>query len=268
MALYTEILGINTRAAENLAAVHYGYAASLHDLNDKRQNSYAASSFLIAGILRSITDPKLASDPFRRSANLYRRNGNPFWKIAAVCGQDTEQFNTSNKEENIKNLSPEGLFYEILSRQFLYADNRELLWALRNSRASAITVGRLGLPLGIYIEAFLEMEELSAGSEVAGTGLPYITGLLNRSSERIRLLQSDPYHWRNLMGTVIPLEPEILAASTCLCVSAVRKKIRPAVVMEYLRTYPVSTLPMLVAGDMLPPEGRKKGGAGGLRGSA
>ncbi len=252
MEFFTEILGLNIQAVKNLADVHYGYANHLITQEDSRYRPYIASSFLITAMLQSLINPQSSIKAFQRSASFYQEDKNPFWKIVAVCGNDRGRLYGTISETGFENMtSPDHQFADILGYQFLNTSNGRAETLYTKPAFLSQPVGRLGLPMSVYMNAFIGLNELSHDPLQNGRILEPWAILLNRAAERTRLLQSDTYHWENLKGTFIPLEPEVLATCMSLCQVAKTKEIDIDFLTERIQVDRIAKVPLLIAKEIL-----------------
>jgi hypothetical protein len=74
-------------------------------------------------------------------------------------------------------------------------------------------VGRIGLPLGAYERALKAVEAAAHGGPAPeGPGLWHAALLFERGAEPVAAAMRDRYHWGRLYSTVLPVEPELIAA--------------------------------------------------------
>lgn len=72
-------------------------------------------------------------------------------------------------------------------------------------------VGRLEIPMRLYTNVMMDsLEWSSPRPEIQNW-----RALLYRANESIELSQSDRFHWESMPGSIVPIEPEILA----VCIS-------------------------------------------------
>lgn len=253
MSIYTDDLDLDLHTVQNLADAHFGYAnyLSTHEEN-KSSNPYIASSFLIAAILRTLINPGEGKKIFPLAADYYRRDNNTFWKIAAICGNESELLYQSSQETDFtKKTTPEFQFAEILSLQFINTKNGELDFSFSRSPFLSFPVGRLGLPIRTYTNAFTELSEFPDNYRRRDKTLGTWATLLNRAAERTRLLQADTYHWKNLKGSFLPLEPEVIATCISLCQFAKKRNINIDELGERLQVEQIGKIPLLIAKEIM-----------------
>jgi hypothetical protein len=250
--MYEEIFNLNRQQVKNLADAHFGYAGYLSELDSTKYAQNIASSFLIAATLYALSDPAKSITAFANSANFYRLDQNPFWKIVAVCTNNKLLFEDSdNQIDNTLLGQSTELFAEMLSKQFISSVDNLLDFRYNEFYESSFPTGRLGLPIRVYNDAFLEMTELNDSFTNSGRALTSLTTFLNRAVEVTSVLQMDNYHWQNLKGTFIPVEPEVLAACISLCHMAKNKAIRIENLIDSIETKRVAKIPLLIARDII-----------------
>ena len=71
------------------------------------------------------------------------------------------------------------------------------------------SVGRLGLPMHLYVQAVQETRSWQ-GKRAQFDSL---RSLFTRATEPLYQARADKYHWHHLRGTFLPLEPETLAVA-------------------------------------------------------
>jgi hypothetical protein len=252
MPNYAAPLGLDEVAVSNLADVHYGYARYLSKEEDQRYTPYIASSFLIAAIFRSFLDPKLSISYFRQSSLFYQRDNNSFWIVAAICADEEKllEVGSIQGEVNAKR-SPNSQFSEMLKRQFTSINSARVNFDFNQSAFQAFPVGRLGLPLNLYLNAFNKLDDLSVNNYKDNDALESWGVILERAFEKTRLLQSDIFHWTNLKGNFIPYEPEILASCIVLCKRLQKKRININSFSEYLHADRAAKTPLLIAMEII-----------------
>ncbi|QDA61420.1 hypothetical protein [Hymenobacter jejuensis] len=242
MSRYTDILGLPAEDVRNVADAYGGYAGFIQDEFDKSEDSnkqnaaigpWLASNWLLAAILNALLTPAASKSLFSQAARAYRELNHPFWKVAAICGLDSDLLaeqpdsfmSNDASEDYLLGISPDEYLYELLRLAYLsqvdtrYAgaydrlrEGGQELAALRASGA-----GRLNIPIFLYIKAISEVGIAGFRQE---RGVDVLGPLLDRAYESIELARADTYHWAGLRGSVVPLEPEILAASICFCIKS------------------------------------------------
>jgi hypothetical protein len=229
MSRYTEILQIPIEDVAVLADAYEGYAFSFGEsfLGEKflEIQPWRSSSLLLASIFRSLLSPRESRSLFRVAAINYRELGNPFWKTLAVCGLDqglllNEQVlpRGNSSEIDFSEIGNSSHFYNLLSQCWLssFRDNqsqrafeRDLQQAQRKSFQK---VGRLEIPMSLYTNVIVDsLEWRSPQPKIQNW-----RALLHRANESVELSRSDRFHWEKLPGSIVPFEPEILAACVSL----------------------------------------------------
>lgn len=208
MSNYTEQLRLNQNRLELLTEAYSGYAYSLSRTErelrpaDRKGEELIAGGYLSAAVYCSLYDQETCKKLFRDAAIAYAQLGQPFWKLVAVCG-DLSQMEASDE------FSPEqgaqSIFFELIWRFARRLEVKEFAGSIPEYYRAQL-VGRLGIPLQIYIDLIV----VNSNENSAATKFQAMERILQRSAEHTSLLQSDQYHWQNQIGT-LPYEPEVLA---------------------------------------------------------
>lgn len=244
MPNYIEILNIEAEDLRDLSDVYFGYAESLIKKENKIYNAYIASCFVIAGVLKSIIEPGDGKSSFKKAAYYYQLEENDFWVVCLICANDTEELSTylDDKEDSY------GLELNVLDRILAsaFSVNPRELADLSNQ---SIPVSRLNIPIKIFIDALQDLDGLDGDSKGVEK-FDNIQTFLGRSSEYIRLLKGDSYHWQNLYGNFIPLEPEILAFCIVLYKKIKESRINFSLLMKRLELDSLSKFPLQIAKEI------------------
>jgi hypothetical protein len=235
MSYITELLHLSEVDVRNIADANAGYAAFIQrDISERAADSrepvetllpWLASCWLMGGILKSLVSPEEALPLFRSAAQVYRQLKHPFWKVAAVCGLDKELLLTEELiPSQMVETTPNEYLYEQLRLSYLArtsSTTRKIPNTLEQQGITARTLrlrraGRLNLPLQLYLEALENTSPITYKS-VNDVGDP-LRDLLYRAQESTELASADSYHWRHLRGSVVPIEPELLA----VCINIVQ----------------------------------------------
>lgn len=252
MSKYTELLNLNSQAVKNLYSAYNGYANYLSAFENQKYNSYIASSFLIAGTFQLLINPQTAIEILAKSAIYYKKENNSFWKIIAICSNDINLINENTNSKFLVSVLPEMHFHEMLSNQFKQSLDGKIDFSFNESPFISMPVGRLKIPMKIYLDAFTELSILdNPRNYIESSFRAALSILLNRGSETIQMLRADNYHWRKLNGTFIPVEPEILATCICLCQLLRIKRVNIIELVDDLRfVNAVAKIPLLIASDL------------------
>jgi hypothetical protein len=237
MSVYSEILGINQEDLSTLSIAYSGYGLALEKSNEKQENAVIASSYLISAIYKSIIKPGNGSLDFIKAAEHYKSEGNAFWVIPAIC---------SGKQQFVKlesKIDDNGFLQNDIYQNFLsQLRTNENLNFRKFEEFRDIPVGSLKIPLRFYIDAISDLRRNETYS---------FEQVLLRSSEHITYYQKDDYHWSNLNGSFLPIEPETLAF--CICAVKVRRnKILPkSKLSEEIQINSLYKIPLLIAEQII-----------------
>ncbi|MBO9636223.1 MAG: hypothetical protein J7578_24185 [Chitinophagaceae bacterium] len=208
MSNYTEELRLNQYRLELLTEAYSGYAYSLSGdekgirPGDSKDGTLIAGGFLSAAVYCSLYDQETCKKWFRYAADAYAQLGQPFWKLVAVCGDWREM---EARDEFSTDQGAQSIFYELVWRFARKLEVREFAGSIPD-QYRAQWVGRLGMPLQVYIDLVL----VNSIENRADTKFQAMERILQRSTEHTSLLQSDRYHWEKQIGA-LPYEPEVLA---------------------------------------------------------
>lgn len=254
MSRYTEILNLDSELVQTLSNIHQGYAKAIGE-NEKEQNSeYRASSLLLSALFESLIHPLNSRQRFIAASFAYRKLENPFWKLLAVCGMDKRALKELEQPDNIS-FNGDSFFYNLIWKEFI--SNSIISDLLQNTeiKTSFRPVGRLNIPLNIYVEAFQSIKGLTqqnTANQFRNTLEP-LKLFLDRASEKIKLQMEDLYHWKKLRGGIIPLEPEILATCICLCLQMRKNRISFSILTEMIAVDEIGLFPLRLANDIVNP---------------
>lgn len=217
MRNYIERLGISEGHSKNLASAYEGYATSIED--DKEKLPVAASSYLVAAVFRAVYGNDGACKLFSKAAKAYREAGHPFYYVAAVCAHEIESIYLDDSVLVDRLLSPNELFcfliYQaggLVGQKYDYKVKVLSHIYKMSTGMQSYEVGRVGLSLREYINAVMELIELRSQD----IELRAWRRLFERAWDKTELSMTDKYHWHQMYGATIPLEPEIIAVSTIL----------------------------------------------------
>jgi len=176
-----------------------------------------------------LLDARRASVVLTQAALLYQRLEDRFAHAVAVCAGDTD-ITFSALDEGDTPLSPSSRAQVMLALGWLEAASPRARGAAREGLAAhgraaepAATeaVGRIGLPLDAT------MRILSAAEALLDEGaaeMPVVAGALHdylvRFDDITRAARADGFHWRNLLSSVLPVEPEATAVGAIVARAA------------------------------------------------
>jgi hypothetical protein len=251
-----EVLQLDGEMIKRNANAHADYARMLERREHSELGPWIASSRLLTAVWRALVDPQSAREELREAAYAYERLKNPYSGVLAVCAQNpglAKQFIDERKQQNIFAADPNTLLAVLLVEIWTRDENEtakiEGMWKMPadlsiakrdelRQRVLNTPTGRLGLPFRYYSQA-KDMEKVDG-----------VVALLQRAAEPVRVAMMDRYHWNNLYSSVLPLEPEILAACVGL-LNYWREEKRSAT--EFLRRVkdemqdPIALVPLEVA---------------------
>jgi hypothetical protein len=259
MSRYTEILRIPIEDIAILADVYEGYAFSLEEsLSEERFleiQPWRSSSLLLAAIFKSLLNPYESKVLFREAALNYQAIGNQFWKILAICALDREILLTQQALpiEDRSEVDETSYFYNLLSQCWLSSfDENQFHNSFPNylqqaQGESLQKVGRLEIPIRLFTRTMIDSLEWRSSQPK----LQNWRTLLDRANESVEISKSDRFHWERLPGSIVPLEPEILA----VCISLGSRWLSMNHSLEELRERinieGSTAVPLLIAIEML-----------------
>jgi hypothetical protein len=226
-----EDLDIDRQDLTVLADAYSGYAKVLASAEKNRELlPLIASSRLLGAVYRALVDPRAAREEFRDAARLYLNLGIPYCSLLAVCGEDSEvltQYWRIGQEAREQGGGDTDLLGSLVASCWLSANPnyREryrgvLSKVLSQTREqSAITVGRLRLPLRLYLATVEEISHFDRQLNTPNSGqFRHTIAWLERAAEPVAQAMKDRFHWRRLHSGVLPIEPEIVGT----CVGIIR----------------------------------------------
>jgi|GEM_PF-6542828 len=217
MSNYSEILGLPSRDLELLANSYRGYAAALRKQEGSKINlQLIASSYAISAIFQLISEPGKAPVLFHQAAKCYREFGLPVWVLYAICSNNYQQLlDQSELPFFEKNGADQHNFYYLLQQYFfstgsghhgsIIPRHDQMHW----DEKYLGKIDRLNIPFNFIVKVMNESEHWRTGTK--RPKLIVFPELIRRLNELTELKQADQFHWRNLQGTVLPVEPAALA---------------------------------------------------------
>ena len=235
MSYYTEILNLDEQDLFELSDANYGYASALTKQENPANNLIIASSYLIAGIYKTIISPGTGSKAFNLSANFYLKDQNSFWIIPSICSNNLDLIN--NNKESIEAINKYSYLEQFLFRVYTQKNwNYNSLYSIQD-----LYVGNLKIPFGLYFNSFKH--------DTKEEKLESIYAVLNRTSAHTKFLMTDSFHWQNATGTIIPIEPEILAY--CLTLLKINNAFRISLVDELSKLDSIAKIPLIIAQELI-----------------
>lgn len=256
MSYYSEILDLNREDLIILSDAYFGYAAGLVKNDDSKYYPYIASCYVVSGVLKSIINPGSGADSFKQASHFYRLEENNYWIICSICAYDIDSLLYFYKNENDRLKDQLNELDILLLSAFVPNFQEREIEPVGNSAP----VGRLNIPIRIYRDAFQNLQEIKAYQYEEGNSLERMRIFFNRSAEYLRLLKEDTFHWQQLRGNFLPVEPEIIAFSLALCQRIKNHNINLSTFVERFDLDPLTKLPLQLAIDILnSEEGRQEG---------
>ncbi|HEY6781116.1 MAG TPA: hypothetical protein VI111_09185 [Thermoleophilaceae bacterium] len=218
-----------------------------------------ASLFAIAGGYRLLLDYGKAVEPLNLAAHHLAATGSFYAHALAVCAGDHDSAWVGRLEEQAPPSNATESELLLLRLGWLDAGAgggaEDVRGALREQLERATPggyaeAGRLGIPLSStmrVLEAVGAVDREQAGVEALT--LP-LHDLLTRAYEVTAAAMSDTWHWRRLMSSVLPVEPE-LAALGAVVMAVARRHGIDGEVMERVRVPPPARVPLLVGGRIV-----------------
>jgi hypothetical protein len=244
------------------ATFNEGYARVLEqepsqdNLLDERA-MVRASSLVVAAVYRAlIGDVSPATILFQEAAEEYQKLDRPFHLALAICG-GYKRLTSDQVLRRVRAdpsfdphlLDPETLLYDLLAAMSevgsqavddyhfdseFHNESARMLALLfeRGDELLPLPVGRLGIPLRLYISIGRKIHGLTVSRDInvaadfADGELISLKGALTEYLQRVDEVvggaMNDEFHWTRLRSGVLPIEPEALA--TCLSVDAVSRR--------------------------------------------
>jgi len=228
---WLEHLKIDRRDLTALADAYGAYANVLASAEKNRELlPLTASSRLLSAVYKALVEPRAARDEFRDAARLYWDLKHPYGSVLAVCAEDSEtvlQYWNVAQERGGEERSGTDLLSPVIVSCWLSghpqhrAEYRGILSRVleRSWGLSAITVGRLRLPLRLYLAAVEEISHSSRNPRTPNSGrFKHTIAWLERAAEPVAQAMQDRFHWHRVHSGILPIEPEIVAT----CVGIVR----------------------------------------------
>jgi hypothetical protein len=259
MSRYTEILHVPIEDIAVLADAYEGYAFSFEESSLEENfleiQPWRSSSLLLAAIFRSLLSPNKSRALFHAATLNYRGIGNQFWKVLAICSLDQELLTTEQvlPGKDSPEISEPLYFYDLLSQCWLSSlregqPQQAFERYLQQARKKPFQkVGRLEIPMRLYTNVMMDsLEWSSPRPEIQNW-----RALLYRANESVELSQSDRFHWESMPGSIVPLEPEILAVCISLGSRWLSMNHSLSELSERINIQGSAEVPLLIAIDLL-----------------
>jgi hypothetical protein len=217
------ILGLQGDTVSRIAQATDNHARGMRDdsVGSVTNLALAASAFTAAGSYWSLIDLPRARDAFRAATALHWRLGHTFAAITAICASTKRELREEVREPLVSEGEgrAEQLVYQALfqlcrtelglSPAESLIDRSESLLGIRQDPRP---MGRLGIPVGQYVEFATTAIEAAQGSNFARRAFRRTTAAFyRRADEPVRFAMGDSFHWKRLLSTFLPVEPELLA---------------------------------------------------------
>lgn len=219
MSDFSRQLSLPQDQLENLADAYRGYAQALGKSPQGEANPVlVASSYAISAVYRSIVDPPGARSTFRQAALAYRKLHNPSWIIYAICANDGELFQADGFSKAAR-ATEIGHFYSVLARFYLQVTRQQGKIARHFDQMSWVdsfhgSIDQMNIPYKLVVRVINESGNWDRENKKPDTR--GFSELIRRFNETLEIKQSDSFHWNNLMGNMLPLEPVSIAISVVL----------------------------------------------------
>jgi len=181
----------------------------------------AGSGLVIAASYWSLIDSRRAIADYRRAARLYRAMRHSYWMVAAMAAADGKMLRAAAREQqDHSEASPLEVAFGLVTEGMSGADfTGERLTGAWQTLGN-VPVGRLGIPLNHYGNCRTAMLHAQAGDREIFTR--HARTYLERAAEVIRMARHDQYHWQRLQSSILPAEPEAVAVTSALSLTARR----------------------------------------------
>ncbi|MBC9914456.1 hypothetical protein [Chitinophaga varians] len=206
MTDFSSILQLDREVLATLANAYSSYATYL-DEGQSDDYPTIAGSYMKAAGYTMLYDQDTARDWFSRATAYFIRAADTYGIIAAICSHQSPDIEVGASP------TPDLQFYQLLCSYY-----KEVPVDIT---AYQEPVGKLQVPIRLYMEAFDATEEATQATDLPTAWKP----LLTRMHTRPRLLSKDTRRWRSLEGTINPIEPETIATCVTLLTVAQRQGI-------------------------------------------
>jgi hypothetical protein len=213
-----EVLGLDPEVVLVTAETAEGYASFLAQTADTEQLARAATMKVLAATCWCLVDPPRAPAVFAEASSWYADLGQPFAEVLSICAG--ERLLTGSDPS--LGAAADELAYRALGVAWSLvsgsddphgdAAGLDALVAYGESQRP-FPVGHLEVPVSFYLELASGVAEVLYGAEPVRALDPALARFLERGGEPVRMAIADEYHWTILATDVMPVEPELLAAS-------------------------------------------------------
>jgi hypothetical protein len=212
---------------EGMARAHLRRATNLEGANDasapdRRQlprewsqdEMLAASGLVTAASCWSLVEPRRAASLYLQAAEIYRIMGHGYWVALALASGNTREIEKlADWIREVRTPSHLAVAFGMIGNALLERGKSAGPWERFETHwqhVGNVPVGRLGIPLDNYGRCAQAMR--AVGDEQRPAPFAREAGnYLARAGEVRRMASHDTFHWRRLMSTVLPAEPEAIA---------------------------------------------------------
>jgi hypothetical protein len=237
----------------------------------------AASLFTIAGSYRMLLNPNLARQSLEPAALHLTASRTSFAYPVAICGGSSElalislldavpaitpadQANAllawgwmdvaEDQEQPQGRVSSEGLRDPFESRHRVFFAREMLRGHLDQARASAqAPVGRLQIPLGAIAHVVNAADRVAQEQEGPARLSTALHDALVRMHDVTAVAMADRYHWRRLMSSVLPVEPEAVVLAG-VAVAAAQRVGAVDDLFKRMDLPPLAAVPLLIGREL------------------
>lgn len=244
-----EALGLEAQTLERVALHTEAWARSLERSLDIDQEANTedgpgsreegmrrevASLYAIAGSYRLLLEPPEAVASLHSAVVHFAATRSLFAHPLAVCSGDTSTDWIGEFTGGDRVLSPNGRQLILLRLGWLDAieggrdqEVRAALFAHMDRAApdSAAKVGRMGVPLDATVRLLASVDRMIGddGDQDIRQVVPNVHDFLIRAHDVTAGAMSDRFHWRSLMSSVLPVEPEAVALGAAVMAAALQR---------------------------------------------
>lgn len=211
-----DALNLSREKLVNVASVYEAYAEGLFEREeDKVDPEYKASSYVMSACFALPIDPEKAKRNYYKAAKIYKELGKPIWKLYGICSDNRKGVLMEQFNDVLEYDSQAEQFFKILVDFYLNSSveySKKVDYYEKFQSFNTAFVGKvpnLGIPLNFFIELINDAKNWN--EEINKNNLVRFSELLRRSVELLNLNQSDRYHWQNMFGSMIPIEPITIA---------------------------------------------------------
>jgi hypothetical protein len=192
-----------------------------------------ASLFTIAGSYQLLLRASSAVEPLHAAADHFVAVGSPYAHALAVCGGDQDAAWVGRLGDGDRPLSAADRALVLLRLGWLDTSLREPQGATRQAlfahieRAAPVgptEVGRLRVPLDATLRVLRNVDAMLYDDVGRGIDALAVSArdFLTRAHDVTAAAMADSFHWRNMLSSVLPVEPEAAALGAVVMAGAMR----------------------------------------------